>query len=107
MKAKRDKLDLSSQRRTKMGLQEDKFSVDVVILNRDQVIRTAPELATPIPTFRATAAGERLALNRFYMSRTFIKGNSWKLVSELQPSGPEEEIVLRGHRDFKIKNGPI
>ncbi|GBN87511.1 hypothetical protein AVEN_24458-1 [Araneus ventricosus] len=37
------------------------FWEDLVILNRDQMTRTTPELAPPSPSFHATPPGGRLA----------------------------------------------
>ncbi|GBN23472.1 hypothetical protein AVEN_102900-1 [Araneus ventricosus] len=59
--------------------------MDLVILNRCQMMRTTPKLAPPSPNFRTTSAGGRLTHDiRVSMHQAHMRGGS-SLESGLEP----------------------
>ncbi|GFY21526.1 hypothetical protein TNCV_1166741 [Trichonephila clavipes] len=53
------------------------LATDLVIsVNKGQVTRTTPELATPSPSFHITSTGGRLSLGRFVAHRSPLQGGS-------------------------------
>ncbi|GBN77542.1 hypothetical protein AVEN_247067-1 [Araneus ventricosus] len=78
---------------------EGHFGADLVILNRDQITRTTPELSNPLSKLSHRTSWRGLGTTYDLTCNSQRTADlQWNRASSLGPSGPDAETLPLGHR---------